>query len=41
MRVSGIYSMDDTLSTHMTTPATATVTPPPLSNEPDSIFVKH
>jgi len=41
MRVSGIYSKDDTLSTHMTTPATATVTPPPLSNEPDSIFVKH
>ena len=40
MRVSGIYSKDDTLST-MTTPATATVTPPPLSNEPDSIFVKH
>ncbi len=26
---------------HMTTPATSTVTPPPLSNEPDSIFVKH
>jgi len=41
MRVSGIYSKDDNLSTHMTTPATATVTPPPLSNEPDSIFVKH
>jgi len=40
MRVSGIYSKDDTLST-MTTPATAMVTPPPLSNEPDSIFVKH
>jgi twitching motility protein PilT len=40
MRVSGIYSKDDTLST-MTTPATATVAPPPLSNEPDSIFVKH
>jgi twitching motility protein PilT len=40
MRVSGIYSKDDTL-THMTTPATASVTPPPLSNEPDSIFVKH
>ena len=40
MRVSGIYSKDDTLS-HMTTPATATVTRPPLSNEPDSIFVKH
>jgi len=41
MRVSGIYSKDDTLSTHMTTPSTAMVTPPPLSNEPDSIFVKH
>src|SRR6187549_2627657 len=39
MRVSGIYSKDDTLS-HMTTPTTAKVTPPP-SNEPDSIFVKH
>src|SRR4029079_14730652 len=35
MRISGIYSKDDTLSTHMTTPATASVTPPPLSNEPD------
>ena len=40
MRVSGIYSKDDTLS-HMTTPATAKVTPPPPSNEPDSNFVKH
>jgi twitching motility protein PilT len=40
MRVSGIYSKDDTLS-HMTTPATAKVTPPLPSNEPDSIFVKH
>jgi len=40
MRVSGIYSKDDTLS-HMTTPATVKVTPPPPSNEPDSIFVKH
>jgi twitching motility protein PilT len=40
MRVSGIYSKDDTLET-MTTPATASVVPPPLSNEPDSIFVKH
>ncbi|HKG48158.1 MAG TPA: type IV pilus twitching motility protein PilT [Pyrinomonadaceae bacterium] len=40
MRVSGIYSKDDTL-TNMTTPATAKVTPPPVSNEPDSIFVKH
>jgi twitching motility protein PilT len=40
MRVSGIYSKDDTL-TDMTTPAMANVTPPALSNEPDSIFVKH
>jgi twitching motility protein PilT len=40
MRVSGIYAKDDTLD-HITTPATASVTPPPLSNEPDSIFVKH
>ena len=40
MRVSGIYSKDDTLS-HMTTPATVKVTPPPPSSEPDSIFVKH
>jgi twitching motility protein PilT len=40
MRVSGIYSKDDTLS-HMTTPATVKVTPPPSSSEPDSIFVKH
>ena len=41
MRVSGIYSKDDNIATHMTTPATSKVTPPPLSNEPDSIFVKH
>ena len=40
MRVSGIYSKDDTLS-HMTTPITSTVKPPPVSNEPESIFVKH
>src|SRR5215213_9059436 len=40
MRVSGIYSKDDTL-TNMNTPANAKVTPPPVSNEPDSIFVKH
>ena len=40
MRVSGIYSADDTL-THMTTPATATAPPPARHNEPDSIFVKH
>lgn len=40
MRVSGIYSKDDTLATHMTTPVTSTAPPPP-SNELDSIFVKH
>jgi len=40
MRVSGIYSKDDTLS-HMTTPVTAKVAPPPPSHESDSIFVKH
>jgi twitching motility protein PilT len=40
MRVSGIYSKDDTLN-DITTPATATMMPPALSNEPDSIFVKH
>jgi twitching motility protein PilT len=40
MRVSGIYSKDDTL-THMTTPSTAKVAPPPPSHESDSIFVKH
>lgn len=39
MRISGIYSKDDTLSSHMTTPA---ITPPPAaSKEPESIFVKH
>ena len=40
MRVSGIYAKDDTLD-HITTPVTASMAPPPLSNEPDSIFVKH
>ena len=40
MRVSGIYSADDTL-THMTTPATVTTPPPARHNEPESIFVKH
>lgn len=39
MRVSGIYSKDDTLN-HITTP-TASMAPPPVSHEPDSIFVKH
>jgi hypothetical protein len=38
--VQGIYSKDDTLS-HMTTPATSTLKPPPTSNESESIFVKH
>ena len=41
MRVSGIYSKDDTLANDMTTPATSMVTPPPPTHEPDSIFVKH
>jgi twitching motility protein PilT len=40
MRVQGIYSKDDTLS-HMTTPVTSTMKPPPVSNESESIFVKH
>ena len=40
MRVSGIYSKDDTL-TNMTTPSTSKITPPAPSNEIDSIFVKH
>jgi twitching motility protein PilT len=39
MRISGIYSKDDTLSAHMTTPAITP--PPPASKELDSIFVKH
>jgi twitching motility protein PilT len=41
MRVSGIYSKDDNLASHMTTPATSVASPPPPSNELDSIFVKH
>src|SRR5256714_13152591 len=40
MRVSGIYSADDTLN-HITTPTTAPVPPPPHDNEFDSVFVKH
>ena len=40
MRVSGIYSKDDTLS-HMTTPSGSTIKPIPQSSESDSIFVKH
>ena len=40
MRVQGIYSKDDTLS-DMTTPVTSTMKPPPVSNESESIFVKH
>src|SRR5437764_12417125 len=39
MRVSGIYSADDTL-THITTPTT-TPPPPPQSHDTESIFVKH
>jgi twitching motility protein PilT len=39
MRISGIYSKDDGLSSHMTTPAITP--PPPASKEPESIFVKH
>ena len=39
MRISGIYSKDDTLSSHMTTPAITP--PPPASKESESIFVKH
>lgn len=39
MRISGIYSKDDTLSSHMTTPAITP--PPPVSKESESIFVKH
>src|SRR6476660_9346657 len=40
MRVSGIYSADNE-RTNLTTPTRSEVTPPPPSNEPDSIFVKH
>jgi twitching motility protein PilT len=40
LRVQGIYSKDDTLS-HLTTPVTSTVKPPPPSHESESIFVKH
>jgi twitching motility protein PilT len=40
LRVQGIYSKDDTLS-HMTTPVTSSVKPPPVSHESESIFVKH
>ena len=40
LRVQGIYSKDDTLS-HLTTPVTSTVKPPTVSNEAESIFVKH
>jgi twitching motility protein PilT len=40
MRVSGIYSADDTLN-HITTPTTTPVPPPPHDNELDSLFVKH
>src|SRR5256714_14420938 len=40
MRVSGIYSADDTLN-HITTPTTAPVPPAAQNNELDSVFVKH
>jgi twitching motility protein PilT len=40
MRVSGIYSADDTLN-HITTPTTAPPPPPSHNDELDSIFVKH
>ena len=39
MRISGIYSKDDGISSHMTTPAITP--PPPASKESESIFVKH
>lgn len=39
MRISGIYSKDDGLSSQMTTPAITP--PPPASKESESIFVKH
>src|SRR6476660_4202440 len=40
MRVQGIYSADSSMP-NITTPTRSEVTPPPPSNEPDSIFVKH
>jgi twitching motility protein PilT len=40
MRVSGIYSKDDTLS-HITTPVSTPAPPPTASKESESIFVKH
>jgi twitching motility protein PilT len=39
MRISGIYSKDDGLSAHMTTPVTNPS--PTASKELDSVFVKH
>jgi twitching motility protein PilT len=41
MRVQGIYSKDDTLSTMTTPTITAKPGPPPASKEPETIFVKH
>jgi hypothetical protein len=48
MRVQGIYSADDTLAAHMTTPSVtshqataAKAAPPTIKTEPESIFVKH
>ena len=40
MRISGIYSKDDTLS-HITTPVSTPTPPRASSKEPESIFVKH
>ena len=40
MRVSGIYSKDDTL-THMTTPVSTPAPATAASKQPESIFVKH
>ena len=40
MRISGIYSKDDTLS-HITTPVSTPTPPRAPSKEPESIFVKH
>ena len=41
MRVQGIYSKDDTLSTMTTPTITAKPAPIPASKEPETIFVKH
>jgi twitching motility protein PilT len=42
MRVSGIYSADNSISNLTTTPTTGTTPqPPPLPKEPENVFVKH